>query len=287
MLLNPWNLREYKYAPQYAPTDPNKHGGALYGERLWLTGAASDSLTRLMGPDTDCCGADGDGGGGCGQCLLVKTASSNHPDWLAVIMKKNRCPPWSNGCDKVHMDVAVPGFDNLQYSTANCCGDGGRSDTYIQKHHSAIYGSVAPQHCNCWQLPGDTPAQRQIRDGCLLFKEWGWHFGTPKLDYRPVPCPKNFVEWVRVGKAFNGQGVLGWSEAWNTSSAAGKKVSKLRRTPPMPKMRPARTATLLGLAAGGLVLGGLVLRLRRWRRGAGVRLLAAEDDGQGGEELQE
>eukprot|EP00418_Pyrodinium_bahamense_P062568 CAMPEP_0179089620 /NCGR_PEP_ID=MMETSP0796-20121207/40845_1 /TAXON_ID=73915 /ORGANISM="Pyrodinium bahamense, Strain pbaha01" /LENGTH=167 /DNA_ID=CAMNT_0020787179 /DNA_START=199 /DNA_END=699 /DNA_ORIENTATION=- len=31
--LKPWNLREYKYAPHYAPTDPEKHGGSWYGEK--------------------------------------------------------------------------------------------------------------------------------------------------------------------------------------------------------------------------------------------------------------
>jgi len=274
--LRPWNLREYKYAPHYAPTDPAKHGGALYGEKLWLTGAASDSLTRLLGPDSDCCGSDGDGGGGCGQCLLVKTRESDHPDWLAVVMKKNRCPPWSNGCDKVHYDIAVPGFDNLQYSTANVCGDHSRSDTYIQRHHSAICGSVAPRHCNCHQLPSGTPEQRQIRDGCLLFKAWGWHHGTPKLDYRPVPCPRNFVDWVRVGKAFDRNGVLSLAGVRNASLALGGAPPAL---PPAPVPWSGRHAAgILGL--GLLALAPLSrVALRWWRGRHGVEEPCSAEEG--------
>ena len=41
---------------------------------MWLTGAASDALSALLGTDDGCCGADAnDGGvGGCGRCLLVQ-----------------------------------------------------------------------------------------------------------------------------------------------------------------------------------------------------------------------
>mmetsp|Transcript_56311 Transcript_56311/g.174725 ORF Transcript_56311/g.174725 Transcript_56311/m.174725 type:complete len:495 (-) Transcript_56311:130-1614(-) len=271
--LRPWSIWQYKYAPHYAPTDPHKHGGPLYGEKLWLTGAASDSLAQMLGPDTDCCGRDGGGGGGCGQCLLVKAKESDHPDWTAVIMKKNRCPPHSYGCDKVHMDVAVPGFDHLQYSTANICGSHTRSDTYISRHQSAICGATAPKHCDCGQLPDDTKERRQIKDGCLLFKRWGWHHGTPKLDYRPVPCPQNFVNWVKYGNAFNAQGVMSLSQAWNTSSESPT-IGRMRRAPPGQKPNLARVATLLGSAAASMVLAGAALRLRRRGR-AGATLLAA------------
>lgn len=41
-------------------------------------------------------------------------------------MKTNRCPPWATGCsnnDLPHIDVAVPGFDDLDYSLANICDE--------------------------------------------------------------------------------------------------------------------------------------------------------------------
>ena len=61
---------------------------------------------------------EGAGPGGCGKCVLVKNTNSAHPDWTAVVMKKNRCPPWSHGCGagSVHMDIAVPAFLHLPRS---------------------------------------------------------------------------------------------------------------------------------------------------------------------------
>ena len=122
--LQPFVPRNYRYSAQYAPLDPGDYGGSAYGERLWMTGAASDSLSTLLGADDGCCGTDPDGGGGCGKCVLVRNPGAVNADWSAVVMKKNRCPPWSSGCEagNVNLDVAVPGFDNLQFSTANICG---------------------------------------------------------------------------------------------------------------------------------------------------------------------
>ena len=47
----------------------------------------------------------------------------------------------SNGCEAEsvgHLDVAVPGFDNLAYSTANVCG--ARANTYLTQAESALCG---------------------------------------------------------------------------------------------------------------------------------------------------
>lgn len=101
------------------------------------------------------------------------------------------------------MDFAVPGFDNLQYSTANRCGDAG---TTLAKWQSAICGSTKPADCNCAQIPTHTDALRKMREGCELFKKWGWWSGTPTLDWRPVPCPRKFVEQVKLGAAFGPRG---------------------------------------------------------------------------------
>jgi len=101
------------------------------------------------------------------------------------------------------MDFAVPGFDNLQYSTANICGNPG---TTLSKTQSAICGGTKPADCNCAQIPTHTDALRKMREGCELFKKWGWWSGTPTLDWRPVPCPKKFVEQVKLGAAFGPRG---------------------------------------------------------------------------------
>merc|ERR1712100_350439 len=80
--LQPWAQDKYVSPPGYGPQDPNHFGGSIYGEKLWLTGAASDALSALMGEDDACCGRDlNDGGvGGCGKCLLVQNPDSLHPD---------------------------------------------------------------------------------------------------------------------------------------------------------------------------------------------------------------
>lgn len=55
--LQPWDQSKYRYAGTYAPVDPVNYGGPLYGEKMWMTGAASDALSSLLGPDDGCCGS--------------------------------------------------------------------------------------------------------------------------------------------------------------------------------------------------------------------------------------
>lgn len=135
------------------------------------------------------------------------------------------------------MDFAVPGFDNLQYSTANICGNPG---TTLSKTQSAICGGVKPADCNCAQIPTHTDALRKMREGCELFKKWGWWSGTPTLDWRPVPCPKKFVEQVKLGAAFGPRGpvTIQFNEVGSNRSALPSEsnnvisVHKPRLAPP-------------------------------------------------------
>mmetsp|Transcript_4583 Transcript_4583/g.14704 ORF Transcript_4583/g.14704 Transcript_4583/m.14704 type:complete len:247 (-) Transcript_4583:95-835(-) len=207
--LQPWDKSKYISPPGYGPQDPADFGGPAYGEVLWLTGAASDALSAIMGDDDGCCGADpNDGGvGGCGRCALVQVPDSVHPEWTAVVMKKNRCPPWSNGCGagEPHFDVAAPGFDNLQFSTANICGM--RPGTgFESREQSAAVGSwwTACEHTaecahKCDRLPP------QYRKGCKLFASWGWRKGDPSgVNFKAVECPREFVR--HVGSQFGPRG---------------------------------------------------------------------------------
>jgi len=215
--LQPWDKSRYVSPPEYAPMDPEKYGGSVYGEKIWMTGAASDAVSDILGPDANNCGSDNQGGGGCGQCIMVKNSQANRPDWNVIIMRKNRCPPWSHGCGKggFHMDFAVPGFDNLQYSTANICGNPG---TTLSKQQSAICGAVNPADCNCGQIPTHTAALRRMREGCELFKQWGWSSGTPTMKWKPVSCPQKFVEQVQLGAAFGARGPVTVSFFDNSTS---------------------------------------------------------------------
>ena len=57
--LKPWDPAKYRYSPMYAPLNPTDYGGSKYGEKMWMTGAANDYLSDLMGSDAACCGKDG------------------------------------------------------------------------------------------------------------------------------------------------------------------------------------------------------------------------------------
>jgi len=183
---------------------------------MWFTGAASDALSELMGDDDGCCGGDpNDGGvGGCGKCLLVQNENSLRPEWTAVVMKKNRCPPHSYGCGagEPHFDIAVPGFDNLDYSTANVCGL--RPGTgFNSKEQSATLGSWWQHGCTniaeCIHLCDQLPA-RFIK-GCKLFASWGWNRGDPtNVKYKAVTCPERLVE--HMGAQFGPNGAEGGGE---------------------------------------------------------------------------
>mmetsp|Transcript_20685 Transcript_20685/g.58144 ORF Transcript_20685/g.58144 Transcript_20685/m.58144 type:complete len:658 (+) Transcript_20685:99-2072(+) len=273
--LNPWVKDKYISPPQYAPMNPDHHGGSVYGEKIWMTGAASDGVSDILGPDVNDCGADNGGGGGCGQCLLVKTNTAANKDWMVVIMKKNRCPPWSFGCEegKFHMDFAVPGFDNLQYSTANICGNPG---THLSKQQSAICGSNGVAACNCAGIPSHTPALKRLKEGCELFKAWGWHIGTPTMDWRPVPCPKKFVEQVKIGAAFGKHGpVMTLYEevgGGNTTAIGAGEVGAAKALP-RPLARAVGYWPWLAVAAvGGLLAAmGLARGLRAAGRAEGLQ----------------
>jgi len=208
--LQPWKQAKYVFSAQYAPLDPAAYGGAQYGEKMWVTGAANDDLARLLGPDGACCGRDGQNKGGCGKCMLLRNKGARNADWSVVMMKKNRCPPNSNGCGpgNKHIDIAVPGYDNLKYSTANICG---KSGTSMSRSQSAICGtwykkgSDTTKGCSCSSLPSDTDAQKVIKRGCELFTSWGWTTGNPTLEAKIVPCPKGFENVI--SGAFGRSGV--------------------------------------------------------------------------------
>merc|ERR1719450_1978576 len=205
--LQPWDMDKYVASPGYSPQDPNDFGGPVYGEKMWVVGAASDSLAQLLGDDDSCCGSDTQSGG-CGKCALIRVSSATNADWTALIMKKNRCPPNSNGCEagNVHFDVAVPGYDNLQYSTANVCGE--RSGTgFASRQDSAVLGdwyetftNTAQAASRCSNLPA------QFQKGCQLFSEWGWTRGDPGAEFQVVECPAAFKNYV--ADQFDANGVV-------------------------------------------------------------------------------
>jgi len=203
--LQPWHEARFVAPPEYAPMDPGLFGGSVYGEKIWMLGAVSDALSSMLGPDINNCGIDNGGGGGCGQCILIKNSAATNHDWTAVIMKKNRCHSGYGGCGdgEIHVDVAVPGFSSPLRSYGNVCGNPG---TTLSKQQSDVCGGVGPQLCNCSLIPAHTAALRRMRQGCELFKSWGWQTITPALEWRPIRCPDKFVEQAQMGAAFGPKG---------------------------------------------------------------------------------
>jgi hypothetical protein len=114
--LSPWDYEIYRSPAGYQPQDPEDHGGALYGEKLWVTAGA---MNIDLGPDDGCCGKNDYGG--CGHCVLIQNPNSLNHDWSVLAMKKN-----TGGIGYItwpHLDINVPGYDALEWSWANICGD--------------------------------------------------------------------------------------------------------------------------------------------------------------------
>eukprot|EP00928_Gymnodinium_smaydae_P007978 TRINITY_DN12863_c0_g2_i4.p1 TRINITY_DN12863_c0_g2~~TRINITY_DN12863_c0_g2_i4.p1 ORF type:complete len:304 (+),score=20.59 TRINITY_DN12863_c0_g2_i4:69-914(+) len=123
-------------------------------------------------------------------------------------MKKNRSPPHTNGCSSgiPHFDIAAPGFDNLQWSTANVCGE--RPGTgFRNKQQSEALGkwyNSCGNTADCAHLCDKL--EPAFRKGCKLFASWGWRRGDPEgVKFRAVECPAAFVR--HVGGLFDRNGV--------------------------------------------------------------------------------
>jgi len=265
--LQPLDNREYKYAPQYAPVDPSNYGGPIYGERLWMTGRTSDTLSALLGRDDGCCGTDTTGGGGCGRCILVRNPSARHADWTAVVMKKGQCPPSGHGShDEFRLDVAVPAYDLPNQSSLNVCGNPNRTVTYITQTQSGFCGSgqQPPGVCDCGALHGETVAQQFLRDGCSLFREWGWATAINTLEFSQVACPTEFVR--HVSSAFGPAGVQDIHHIMlQKVSTMSKRSFGAALTPQhrMPAVVSLLVCCLAALVAAVLLLSRLTRGIRR------------------------
>ncbi|KRX00501.1 RlpA-like double-psi beta-barrel domain [Pseudocohnilembus persalinus] len=192
---NPYYIARSYYAPKQVDDSES-----VYGESLWATMAASDNLGNLLGNNADNYQGINDHTG-CGKCVLMKVPSATNSETIALVMKTNRCPPWSNGCsnsDPYHIDLAVPGFDALSYSTANICGtnniNGVSVDTCFNDQQSSgqcfdnNYNPI--NNCQC-EIRGP-----RLQNGCKQFTNWGWQTGNPDIKFAIVDCPTSFIEYI-------------------------------------------------------------------------------------------
>jgi hypothetical protein len=271
-VLQPFVRRKAVQSPANAPADPSEHGGAIYGEKLWMTGAPSDAMSRYMGPNLLGMSDQYDGKcGGCGQCLLVKNPDSKHPDWTVVVMKKVRCHPANPKCsgEQRTVDFAVPSFDNLQYSLANRCGKVWSDNTFITREQSGTCGALhSPQQCDCTHIPNASPELNMMRRGCELFKEWGWNTGVPtNMEYTRVECPQRMVD------RFSGHGGINAHGAIALFDAGAGNMTAL--TPPaLPAgsfLTQPMILLMLTMCSLLVFMGLLLLALRRGRHEVLVR----------------
>jgi len=131
-----------------------------------------------------------------------------------MVMKKNRCPPESTGCEagKKHLDIAVPGYDDVRYSTGQAC-QGNPAGTYRENIWGMTYDSSSS--CSLWHESADNTqdgcdcsdvtADHGLRAGCQLFTDWGWKASeTMQLSFQVVDCPAAFTSLI--ASAFSADG---------------------------------------------------------------------------------
>ena len=189
----------------YTVLDPKDFGGSVYGEKMWIYGAASDELAEQMGDNIKDLGvispydeAASSGGVapsvGCGQSILIKNPNAKNKHWTALVMRRSRCPPSSPGCNgDPHMDLMIPGFDFSGASGKNRCGRPGTGMTQEQSELCGGNNGKSPAECDkCDQLPGNHAK------GCQLFTDWGWPTGDPQCDYAFVKTPQIFIDYTKL-----------------------------------------------------------------------------------------
>ena len=172
-------------------------------------------------------------------------------------MKKNRCPPWSAGCEagKFHLDLAVPGFDHAEYSTAYVCGmasrAGGAGGWAFQPETPRRVARVvfarrlvrAPRRHD----GGERRVRRAaaaVRPRLRALAAWGWTVGNPTASYEIVDCPPALVE-LAAG-AFDANGPTPLARC------------RPRRRPRPPRASAGGVSTSVAVGIGVAVFAGLV-----------------------------
>ena len=158
------------YAPFIKPWDPEKYVfpvetlPRLVNNTLYVSAAFSDSINVS-----------------CFDCILLEIENQK-----MIVQKTNYCPPWSNGCEYSHIDLNIPSFDNLAYSTANVCD----STDIMTAEQSSIngewykhYDTLKEAKENCQLLP------KKYQKGCELFCDLNLTNTFREGTYEKIQCP--------------------------------------------------------------------------------------------------
>jgi len=155
-----------------------------YGAKFYGTAAVS----QILFDDPN---GDGWLGNGCGRCYRV-TGTSNTPGYegntatTLVLKAANYCPPGNPLCsgNKVHFDIAAPGFDVLAYSLSHACPELESAEVEgFQACSNWMINNQDPNlNCDCSKF-GDPI----LRAGCENFLSMQWDNAV--VDYEEVGCP--------------------------------------------------------------------------------------------------
>lgn len=155
----------------------------IYGAKFYGTAAVSPIL---FDPDNRSSWR----GEGCGKCWKVTgTANLNDQDTTSttlVLKGANVCPSVNTLCsgNKVHFDIAAPGFDVLAFSLAHECAE---------REPDEAEGFAA---CSAWMISNQDPTvncdcskftNTVLRAGCENFRSLNWD--NAPVEYEEVPCP--------------------------------------------------------------------------------------------------
>ena len=103
-----------------------------------------------------------------------------------MVQKTNTCPDWSQGCKYPHIDLCIPGFDNLLFSTANVCDFSeimSAEQSSLNGGWYNFYDSLIEAKEKCKLLPP------KYREECEIFCDLDLSKTFKEGTYTKIECP--------------------------------------------------------------------------------------------------
>jgi hypothetical protein len=232
------------YLPSGPGTEAHCHSNAMfaapsnnqYGATYYGTAAVSQ---ELFGYNTQWLGE------GCGTCYKL-TGTSNIPgtavvETTLVLKAANLCPPQNPMCsgNKVHFDIAAPGFDVTQSSFAHTCPsrEPANAEGFSACESWMINSNDPTENCDCSKF--NSPV---LEAGCNNFLSIKWN--NPTVTYEAVSCPMELDRlncWEENGNKYP----FGVPDFCESNVADGSTPTTPATSPPTdhPTKSPTKTPT--------------------------------------------
>lgn len=129
---------------------------------------------------------------GCGKCWKVTGYSPITASSTTLVLKgTNFCPPSNAACanNKVHFDIAAPGFDVTEFSQSNTCSEREPEEAtgFASCGRWMIDSQNPNENCNCNAF--NDPV---LKAGCNNFYSLKWD--NPQVEYEEVMCPDELAQ---------------------------------------------------------------------------------------------